>query len=121
MKRILYCQSSDFRNMDRQQLLDSIAGSEGRDPYEDYLAINHELEKYGETVSKIPQIIALNKCDMLENDDKIEEFKGNFEISPIPNSEIAYKFWKKVVRDYTNDNYKENNIDNEIIFTFENK
>lgn len=49
------------------------------------------------------------------------KFKGNFEISPIENSEVAYKFWKKVVSNYTNDNYKENNIDNEIIFTFDNK
>ena len=30
MKRILDCHSSDFRDMDRQQLLDAIAGSEGR-------------------------------------------------------------------------------------------
>ena len=30
MKRILDCQSSDFRNMTRQELLDAIAGSEGR-------------------------------------------------------------------------------------------
>ena len=30
MKRILDCQSSDFRNISRQELLDAIAGSEGR-------------------------------------------------------------------------------------------
>ena len=30
MKRILDCQSSDFKNMSRQELLDAIAGSEGR-------------------------------------------------------------------------------------------
>ena len=30
MKRILDCQSSDFRSMSRQELLDAIAGSEGR-------------------------------------------------------------------------------------------
>ena len=30
MKRILDCQSSDFRNMSRQDLLSAIAGSEGR-------------------------------------------------------------------------------------------
>ena len=49
------------------------------------------------------------------------KFKGNFEIEPIPNSETAYKFWKKVISNYTNDNYKENNVDGEIIFTFTNK
>ena len=30
MKRILDCQSSDFRNMTREELLEAIAGSEGR-------------------------------------------------------------------------------------------
>ena len=30
MKRILDCQSSDFRSMTRQDLLEAIAGSEGR-------------------------------------------------------------------------------------------
>ena len=30
MKRILDCKSSDFRNMSRQELLEAIAGSEGR-------------------------------------------------------------------------------------------
>ena len=30
MKRILDCQASDFRHMSRQDLLDAIAGSEGR-------------------------------------------------------------------------------------------
>lgn len=73
----------DFlRHIERTRLLVhvvDISGSEGRDPYEDYLAINHELEKYGESVSSIPQIIALNKSDMLEDESKIDEFKSNFE------------------------------------------
>ena len=30
MKRILDCNASDFRNMSRQELLEAIAGSEGR-------------------------------------------------------------------------------------------
>lgn len=30
MKRILDCQSSDFRNISRHELLNAIAGSEGR-------------------------------------------------------------------------------------------
>lgn len=73
----------DFlRHIERTRLLVhviDVSGSEGREAYSDYLAINHELEKYGESVSTIPQIIALNKCDMLENNDKIDEFKSHFE------------------------------------------
>ena len=73
----------DFlRHIERTRLLIhviDISGSEGRDGYEDYLAINDELAKYGESVSSIPQIIALNKCDMLEDDSKIEDFKSHFD------------------------------------------
>lgn len=72
----------DFlRHIERTRLLIhvvDISGLEGRDPYEDYLAINQELKKYGENVAKIPQIIALNKSDMLEDKSKIDEFKEHF-------------------------------------------
>lgn len=44
------------------------SGSEGRDPYNDYLKINEELKKYGGKVSSIPQIIALNKIDLIDAD-----------------------------------------------------
>lgn len=60
----------DFlRHIERTRVLIHVidaAGSEGRDPYEDYLNINKELEKYSEKVSNIPQIIALNKVDLID-------------------------------------------------------
>ena len=69
----------DFlRHIERTRLLVhviDIAGTEGRDPIEDYYAINQELEKYGDSVSQIPQIIALNKSDMLYDNSSIERFK----------------------------------------------
>jgi len=67
-----------LRHIERTRLLVhviDIAGTEGRNPIDDYYAINNELEKYGEKVANIPQIIALNKSDMLEDDSVIEEFK----------------------------------------------
>ena len=42
-----------------------IAGTEGRDPLEDYRSINAELAKYGEKVASLPQIVAANKCDLI--------------------------------------------------------
>lgn len=33
-------------------------------------------------------------------------YKGNWEVSPSLNSESAYEFWKKVISDYANDEYK---------------
>ena len=68
-----------LRHIERTRLLIhviDIAGSEGRDPYNDYLAINNELKKYGEQVYNIPQIIALNKSDMLEDKSVIDNFKN---------------------------------------------
>ncbi len=70
---------TDFlRHIERTRLLIhviDIAGTEGRDPYEDYLAINDELAKYGSTVADLPQIIALNKSDMLYDESIIDDFR----------------------------------------------
>lgn len=53
-----------------------ISGSEGRDPIEDIKMINNELCQYSEELASRPQIIAANKCDILEKDDeKIKEFE----------------------------------------------
>jgi len=60
----------DFlRHVDRCRLLVhvvDIAGSEGRDPIEDIEMINDELLKYSVELAERPQIIAANKCDILD-------------------------------------------------------
>ncbi|MBQ0125155.1 MAG: GTPase ObgE [Clostridiales bacterium] len=45
-----------------------IAGSEGRDPIEDMKMINEELRLYSEELASRPQIIAANKCDILDRE-----------------------------------------------------
>lgn len=76
----------DFlRHIERTRLLVhviDISGSEGRDPIEDYYAINQELANYGEKVASIPQIIALNKSDMLTSEDAVDRFKE--EVGDVP-------------------------------------
>lgn len=53
-----------------------VAGSEGRDPIEDFDKIENELLQYSEHLSKKPQIVAANKMDLIEEDDpKYLEFK----------------------------------------------
>ncbi|MDV3428173.1 MAG: GTPase ObgE [Bacillota bacterium] len=67
-----------LRHIERTRLLIhlvDISGSEGRDPYDDFLKINKELENYSKKLSERPQIIAANKSDMLYDDDKFNEFK----------------------------------------------
>lgn len=75
----------DFlRHIERTRLLVhvvDISGSEGRDPYDDYVKINHELSKYN-NVGEIPQIVALNKCDLVNDKKAIDDFvkrAGNIE------------------------------------------
>ena len=41
-----------------------VSGSEGRDPIEDFNAINHELEIFSMELAEAPQIVAANKSDM---------------------------------------------------------
>ena len=44
---------------------------EGRDPYEDYLTINEELQEYNLRLLESPQIIVANKMDMPEAEENL--------------------------------------------------
>ena len=72
----------DFlRHVDRCRLLVhvvDISGSEGRDPIEDIKMINEELRRYSEDLANRPQIIAANKCDILDPEAE-EETKAKLE------------------------------------------
>lgn len=52
-----------------------MSGMEGRDPYEDYLAINKELESHNLRLLERPQIIVANKMDMPDAEANLKEFK----------------------------------------------
>ena len=54
------------------------SGSEGRDPLEDFRIINGELAKYGEPEGR-PQLVVLNKCDLIYEDGEIQRLKQAFE------------------------------------------
>lgn len=78
----------DFlRHIERTRLIVHVvdaSGSEGRDPYEDYLIINKELDSYGKGVETLPQIIALNKTDLVFDKQQLEQLKDKIG----PNKEI---------------------------------
>ena len=74
----------DFlRHIDRCRLLIhlvDVSGSEGRDPVEDFEAINAELEQYNPELASRPQLVAANKCDLLGDDrEPIERLKKHVE------------------------------------------
>ncbi len=51
-----------------------VAGSEGRDPKEDFEKINLELERFDPALAKCPQIVAGNKID-LATEEQREDFR----------------------------------------------
>ncbi|MGB3161199.1 MAG: GTPase ObgE [Carnobacterium sp.] len=52
-----------------------MSGSEGREPYDDYVTINNELESYDLRLMERPQLIVANKMDVPGAQEKLEEFK----------------------------------------------
>ena len=67
-----------LRHIERTRMLVhvvDISGVEGRDPYEDYLKINAELKNYSPALAKLKQIIAVNKLDMYDAEERLAEFK----------------------------------------------
>ena len=73
----------DFlRHIDRCRLLVhlvDVSGSEGRDPIEDFEAINLELKQYSEELATRPQIVVANKTDLLADDEQLEAFRTHVE------------------------------------------
>ncbi len=53
-----------------------VSGSEGRDPIEDFEAINEELVRYNETLASRTQIVVANKCDIVEDPEMLERFRA---------------------------------------------
>jgi len=68
-----------LRHIDRCRLLIhlvDVSGSEGRDPIEDFEAINTELREYSPELAERPQIVVANKCDLLpEGSELLNDFR----------------------------------------------
>ncbi len=70
-----------LRHVERCRLLVhvlDIAGSEGRDPLNDFEVINSELAKFSPALSEKKQIVVANKCD-LTDDETVEKYRAHFE------------------------------------------
>jgi GTP-binding protein len=71
-----------LRHVERTKVLIHVldaAGSEGRDPLEDFRIINNELELYSPALAKKKQIVAANKIDLIEDSSKIEVLRKAIE------------------------------------------
>lgn len=73
-----------------------ISGYEGRDPYEDYIKINKELEEYDKSMLDKPMIVIANKVD-IDFNNNLEEFIKKVNIPVYPVSASTNKGLDKVV------------------------
>ena len=84
---------TDFlRHVERTRLIVhviDISGSEGRNPVEDYKNINRELKDFSPELIKRPQIVALNKAELLPDDRAVTEFKRKVKVPCFPISAIT--------------------------------
>lgn len=96
-----------LRHVERTRVIIHVvdmSGSEGRDPFEDWVKINDELRQYNEKLMSRPQIVAANKMDMPESEEnlaaftkKVKEVHPEIEILPISSltrqgiKELLYK------------------------------
>jgi GTP-binding protein len=68
-----------------------MAKTDGRDPYQDYLDINKELENFDSTLLNRPMIIVANKMDMPGAEENLAEFKKKVKKDVIAISTIQKK------------------------------
>ena len=68
-----------LRHIERTRLIVhivDISGCESRDPKQNFLTINQELASYSEILAKRPQIVVLNKVDLLpEDSNQVADFE----------------------------------------------
>ncbi|MFS0575350.1 GTPase ObgE [Sporosarcina sp. 179-K 3D1 HS] len=67
-----------LRHIERTRVIIHVidmSGLEGRDPYEDFVTINEELEKYNLRLTERPQLIVANKMDMPDAEENLQRFK----------------------------------------------
>ncbi|WP_054956369.1 GTPase ObgE [Paenibacillus dakarensis] len=67
-----------LRHVERTRVIIHVvdmAGSEGRDPFEDWQKINEEIRLYNPLLAERPQIVAANKMDMPDSEENLEAFR----------------------------------------------
>ena len=71
-----------LRHIERTKMLIHVidlSATDGRDPIKDYEQLNLELKYYNELLTKLPQIIALNKIDMPDAAANLERVQAYFD------------------------------------------
>ena len=104
-----------------------MSGFEGRNPYEDYLLINKELEDFNKSLLLKPQIIIANKMDIPTSTENLKEFRKKvknveiFEVSAMNNQgmkEVLIKLSKMLDTIEKKPLYEEEKFESHILYKF---
>ena len=80
-----------LRHIERTKVIAHIidmGATEGRDPYDDFVTINKELENFNQKLIKKPMIVIANKMDMPEAEENLTKFKKKVKCEVFPISAI---------------------------------
>lgn len=103
-----------------------MGGTEGRNPYDDYVVINKELESFNPKILEKPQIIIANKMDMPSAEENLKKFKEkvNVEIYPIKAisneglSEVIEVLAEKLDKIEKQPLYEEEKFESHVLYKF---
>ena len=104
-----------------------MSGFEGRNPYEDYLLINKELEDFNKSLLLKPQIIIANKMDIPTSTENLKEFRKKvknveiFEVSAMNNQgmkEVLIKLSKMLDTIEKKPLYEKEKFESHILYKF---
>ncbi len=121
-----------LRHIERTRVLLHVidmSAYEGRDPYDDYQTIQHELASYTYDLTKRPQIIVANKMDLPDAEDNLEAFKAKLsddvEVVPISAATkknidlLLLKTADALAKTPAFDLYKDDQFEDVVTYTFE--
>ena len=89
-----------LRHIERTKVIAHVvdmAGLEGRNPYDDFLTINKELEKFSPKLIKKPMIVIANKMDFPNALKNLEEFKKKVKCEVYPIKAISSEGLEEVL------------------------
>ena len=104
-----------------------MSGFEGRNPYEDYILINKELEEFNRKLLDKPQIIIANKMDIEGASENLKEFKKKvknidiFEVSALSNTglqKVVDHLSEMLEKIPFNPLYDESQVESHILYKF---
>ena len=104
-----------------------MSGFEGRNPYEDYILINKELEEFNPKLLDKPQIIIANKMDIDGAKNNLNEFKKKvknidiFEVSALSNTglqKVVDHLSEMLEKIPFNPLYDESQIESHVLYKF---